>query len=124
MYKFNLLSGFNEDNTFISLAPGSNLPDEYNNIGIYGIAAILRRRPAGDLTVSSKGLEGVVADSTPVSASVYLIQETEGVLVEVAKTESLDGSWIIDQVHNQKTHAIAFKKDFNAGITANIIMDG
>lgn len=108
---------------YLSMTEDSNLPSIYHNHNTMDIFGLTRRMQKGVLTVSSDGLQGVLADGVPVGAKVILVQTVDGVLVEVAKTESLDGSWSFANIHALETHALAFKEGYNAGIVANIDME-
>lgn len=123
MSKFEVLFSRDADGLYIDMTPDSNQPSIYRNKDIMGVFALSKRLPRGSLMVSSKGLQGVVADSVPVGAKVVLVQEVEGILIQVAETESLDGSWLFTNIRNSETHAIAFKEGYNAGIVANIDME-
>lgn len=111
------------DGVYLSMTEDSNLPSIYHNHNTMDIFGLTRRMQKGVLTVSSDGLQGVLADGVPVGAKVILVQNVDGVLVQVAGTESLDGSWLFTNIRNSKTHAIAFKEGYNAGIVANIDME-
>lgn len=74
----------------------------------------------GNKKLQSDGLQGVIADGIPTSATVVLIQEHQGHYIEVGRMATSDGSWNISGLQDKPTHAIALKQGFNAGITAYI----
>lgn len=75
----------------------------------------------GNRRIASDGLQGVIADDLPVGATVILLQQHQGVLVEVGRTVSLDGSYSFNDVANKPTFALAVKDGYNAGIVAGIL---
>lgn len=95
----------------------SNIMDYCNMFDPHVMANILYH---GTKKIQSNGLQGVVAEDVPTSATVILIQEHQGHYIEVGRMISADGAWNIAQLQDTPTHAIALKDGFNAGITANI----
>lgn len=87
---------------------------------IYEPHSMARALYSGALRMASDGLQGVIADGIPTSATVVLIQEHQGHFIEVGRMVTSDGSWNISGLQDKPTHAIALKPGFNAGITAYI----
>lgn len=84
-------------------------------------ATYLEHHFKGNRRIASDGLQGVIADDLPVGATVILLQQHQGVLVEVGRTVSLDGSYSFNDVANKPTFALAVKDGYNAGIVAGIL---
>jgi hypothetical protein len=84
-------------------------------------AAYLSNHFKGNHRIASDGLQGVIADDLPVGATVILLQQHQGVLVEVGRTISADGSYNFNDVGNKPTYAVAVKDGYNAGIVAGIL---
>lgn len=96
---------------------GTNVCD---NNQFYEPAVIVQQMYKGNKRIQSDGLRGVIADSSPIDATVVILQEQNGLLIEVARTSSADGSWSFTNLADAKSHAIAFRETFNAGITSNL----
>ena len=92
----------------------------YLHNNVMDISAVISRSFHGNKRIQSDGLRGVIADSSPIDATVVIMQEHNGVLVEIARTTSPDGSWSFENLPNAKSHAIAFRETFNAGITSGL----
>lgn len=91
---------------------------DYSSLG--ELPVIIGLNFLGNKRIGSDGLMGAIVDGAPTSANIVLIQEHHGILVEVARLETEDGSYMFTKLAGKKTHAIALKEGFNAGITADI----
>lgn len=97
-----------------------NVPNVYDTVTVLDPQAVIARSYSGNKRIQSDGLRGVIADSSPIDATVVIVQEHNGILVEVARTVSADGSWSFENLPDAKSHAIAFRETFNAGITSGL----
>lgn len=123
MNSLNAVHSFDAEAVYMCLRPNQFSKLSYGGLGLMSAASIIRRERKGRSSVASDGLKGVLADGVPVSATIIVLQEREGVLIEVQRIQSADGSWSMAELREQKTHALAFKDGFNAGIIANIELE-
>lgn len=70
--------------------------------------------------LKSDGLSGIVANNTPVSARVVILQEINGLYTEVGRGDSIDGSWEIRNLPSKPSIAIALKSSYNAGVVSGL----
>lgn len=98
--------------------------NQLDKVDIFEPAFVASCIYTGVKRMQSDGLNGVTANGVPVSAQVILIQEHQGIHIEVHRTNSSDGSWSANGLPDVNTLAIAIKADFNAGITADIAPEG
>lgn len=70
--------------------------------------------------LKSDGLSGIVANNTPVSARVVILQEINGLYTEVGRGDSIDGSWEIGNLPSKPSIAIALKSSHNAGVVSGL----
>lgn len=84
------------------------------------IPTIVELTCRGKHRLASDGLLGAIVDGAPASATILVLQEHNGVYVEVGRVVTEDGSYDFNTLADRLTHVVAFKDGFNAGITANI----
>lgn len=111
---------FDGEGLFLEVTKGQFQKNKYSHNSPDSLAGIVSRMTGGKGVIISDGLEGVIAEGSPTPATVVLLQNIGGIYVEVAKVESLDGSWRVEDLRQVATHAVAFKENYNAGIVADI----
>lgn len=110
-----------EDDEAISIACVH--PRTQNVLDRFGMVEpqpVVVRSYIGKKRLASDGLRGVIADNSPIDATVVVLQDHGGFLVEVARTESSDGSWLIENLPDATSHTLALREGFNAGVIANL----
>lgn len=98
--------------------PANNVFD-FSSIG--EIPAIVALHRTGKKRIKSDGLMGAIIDGAPTEAIIVLLQEFNGMLVEVGRVQSPDGSYLFEHLKDYPTHIVAMKDGFNAGIVANVV---
>lgn len=99
----------------------SQVLNVYDTSHLFELKPIIGKLASGVGRIHSDGLRGVVANSKPVAATVIVLQEHGGVLVEVARANSLDGAWSFDTLPNATAHVLAFREGYNVGVAGYII---
>lgn len=118
--KIDTTMSFDGEGLFLEVVKNQFQKNKYSHNSPDSLAGIVSRMTGGKGVIISDGLEGVIAEGSPIPATVVLLQNIGGVYVEVAKVESLDGSWRVEDLCQVATHAVAFKENYNAGIVADI----
>lgn len=118
--KIDTTMSFDGEGLFLELGKNRFQKNKYSHISLDSLSGIVSRMTGGKGVIISDGLEGIIADGSPTAATVVLLQNIGGIYVEVAKVESLDGSWRVEDLRQISTHAVAFKENYNAGIVADI----
>ena len=85
------------------------------------IPALVALHRTGKKRLASDGLMGVIIDGAPTDATIVLLQEFNGMLVEVGRVQSPDGSYLFEHLKDYPTHIVAMKEGYNAGIVANVV---
>lgn len=70
--------------------------------------------------LQSDGLFGVTADGVPTGAVVRVLQERDGVLMEVARSVTTDGSWAFSALPGKESIVLAEAEGRNAGVISKI----
>lgn len=92
----------------------------YDMAHVYEPKPVIGRTFSGNKRLASDGLRGVVADNIPTDATVVILQEIGGMIIEMGRTTTEDGSWSFSNLPDAVSHAVAFRTGFNAGITSGI----
>ena len=85
------------------------------------IPALVALHRTGKKRLASDGLMGAIIDGAPTDATIVLLQEFNGMLVEVGRVQSPDGSYLFEHLKDYPTHIVAMKEGYNAGIVANVV---
>lgn len=99
----------------------SQVLNVYGTSHLFELKPIIGKLASGVGRIHSDGLRGVVANSKPVAATVVVLQEHGGVLIEVARVNSSDGAWSFDSLPDTTAHVLAFREGYNVGVAGYII---
>lgn len=99
----------------------SQILNVYDTSHLLELKPLIGKMTSGAGRIHSDGLRGVVANSKPVAATVVVLQEHGGVLIEVARVNSSDGAWSFDSLPDTTTHVLAFRDGYNVGVAGYII---